>query len=233
MGDRPGPRQLPLALGHSTAATRDDLAVSEANRHAVELIERWPAWPSPVVILSGPSGSGKSHLAAIWKHRAQAAEFSGSNIPPDAFGPEAVPATLIDHIDAAAIDENGLFHLINAVQARGGHLLLVGRGSPSNWNVSLPDLRSRLRAATATELGAPEEELLTAVIAKLFADRQVEVEPHVVQFLVRRMDRSLAEAVRVVAALDRLSLEGKRPITRSLANSVLSERDAPRDTDND
>jgi chromosomal replication initiation ATPase DnaA len=219
------PRQLPLDLGHRTAQSRDDLVVSPANAAAVALIERWPNWPSPVVVVAGPAGSGKSHLASIWRDRSGAAVMQGGAIgawPPE--GGEA-RSVLIDDADAAALDERGLFHLINAVGAAGQNLLLTSRRFPGAWGVKLPDLASRLKAATTVEIHEPDDTLLAGAMTKLFADRQVEVDQNVVQFLVRRIERSLSTAMRVVERLDAIALERKAPITRALAAETLSAFD--------
>jgi chromosomal replication initiation ATPase DnaA len=216
------PRQLPLDLGHVAGLSRDDLVISAANRDAVALVERWPDWQSPVVVLAGPPGSGKSHLAAIWRELAGAAAVPAVRIEvaqPDG----AIGALLIEDADSPELDETGLFHLINSVRAGGGYLLLTARSFPSAWRVTLPDLASRLKAATVVEIHEPDDLLLTGVITKLFADRQVEVEPNVVQFLVRRIERSLSAAIDVVERLDAVALERKSRITRALAGEVTAD----------
>lgn len=215
------PRQLPLDLSHAQATSRDDLVIGPSNAHSVSLIDRWPDWPAPVAILAGPAGSGKSHLAAIWRDRSGA-----SLLPPGPLGSEAVEAArrgpvLIDDIDAVAVDETGLFHLLNAVRQYDSFLLMTSRRFPLGWGISLPDLVSRLKTAATVEIDEPDDELLAAVTLKLFADRQIEVEPHVVQFLVRRIERSLSSAIEVVARLDHAALERKSRITRALAAQVV------------
>jgi chromosomal replication initiation ATPase DnaA len=217
-------RQLPLDLGHDTAYSRDDLVVSPANAEAVALIDRWPDWPSPIVVLAGPAGAGKTHLATIWRDMAEASPIPPSAIVETAVAQDGRPA-LIDDIDAASIDEKGLFHLVNAVRASGSHLLLTARRFPLAWGVTLPDRASRLKTAATVEIQEPDDHLLAGVMTKLFSDRQVEVEPHVVQYLVRRMERSLATAIRVVEKLDRAALEQKTRITRALAAEVFSAMD--------
>jgi len=219
------PRQLPLELVHEVGRSRDELVVGAANAAAVALVDRWPDWPAPVVVLAGPAGSGKSHLAAIWREMSGAEEFSRDRLGPDVLDAAARGPVLIDDADGPGLDETGLFHLINAVRAAGSQLLLTSRSFPAAWNVRLPDLASRLKAAATVEIREPDDMLLAGVITKLFADRQVEVEPHVVQFLVRRIERSLATAIRVVDRLDRVALEQKSRITRSLAAAALSALD--------
>lgn len=217
-------RQLPLDLGHVAGQSRDDLIVTRANAAAVELIDRWPAWPAPIMILAGPPGSGKSHLATIWVHEAGARAI-GRNMVEAAVQAHVAGPFLVEDADAIDRDEIGLFHLINAVRSSGSSLLLTARRFPAAWGVELPDLASRLKAAGLVELKEPDDELLAGVIAKLFADRQVEVEPHVVQYIARRIERSLDTAIAVVDRLDRAAWETKSRITRGLAAQIVAAFD--------
>lgn len=219
------PQQLPLELAHGEARTRDDLVVTPANERAVTLVENWPDWPAPLLILAGPHGSGKSHMAEIWCSRSGAFRASA-----DAIGAEVLAAAehrpvLIDDADAARRDETGLFYLINVIRAANTHLLMTARSFPAVWGVQLPDLLSRLKAATMVEINEPDDMLLAGVIVKLFADRQVAIEPHVVRFLTRRIERSLSSVRDMVEKLDRLALERKSRITRALAAQVVGEAD--------
>ncbi|PLP58740.1 hypothetical protein CYK37_13805 [Mesorhizobium loti] len=218
------PRQLPLDLGHGTAYSRDDLVVSASNMQAATLVDHWPAWPAPVVVLAGPAGSGKTHLAEIWREAADAVAIDASKIAQGAVAFDGRPV-LIDDIDVYDFDQQGLFHLINSVRGAGSHLLLTARRFPAAWGITLPDLASRLKAAATVEIHEPDDMLLAGVITKLFADRQVEVEPHVVQYLVRRIERSLATAMRVVGRLDRMALEQQARITRTMAADAVSAMD--------
>jgi chromosomal replication initiation ATPase DnaA len=221
--EREKPRQLPLDLQTAAGYSRDDLVVSAANAAAAELIDRWPDWPAPVVVLAGPAGSGKSHLAAIWREASHATALPVRAIGVDVS--ESAGPFLIDDADAADLDEVGLFHLINHVRGSGTHLLLTARRLPAAWGIRLPDLASRLKAAATVEISEPDDALLSGVITKLFADRQVEIEPHVVQYLIRRIERSLSTAIRVVERLDRVALEEKSRVTRAMAMEVVTALD--------
>jgi chromosomal replication initiation ATPase DnaA len=140
-------------------------------------------------------------------------------------------ALLVDEVDQGldAGRERGLFHLFNLMAERRGHLLLLAAQPPARWPLDLADLRSRLSAAPAIAIGAPDDALLDAVLLKLFADRQLSVNPEVCQYILARIERSFAAVGAVVAALDRATLAAGRGVTLSVARSVLEELrgDAP------
>ncbi len=212
--------QLPLALTHDAATGRDDLLVAPQLSAAVSIIDAWPAWRAPVVILTGPAGSGKSHLADIWRDKA-AASVIHPKVGGEAAAIAAKGPVLFEDADRAGFDENELFHVINSVRENGHTLLMTARLWPMSWPVTLPDLRSRLKAATVVDIGEPDEELLGQVIIKLFADRQLHIDDRLVAYIVARMERSMEAAQGVVDRLDRLALARGTRITRALAAEVL------------
>lgn len=215
------PRQIPLDLPIAERRGRDDWIVTAANRVATELVERWPDWPGDVVLLVGPEGSGKSHLAAIFAERAAATGIAAEDLGRiDPTGVAAGGAVVVEDL-GPGVDERALFHLLNAVRQAGGRLLLTAATPPSAWGLALPDLASRLRAATPARLAEPDDALLEALLAKLFTDRQTVVDPSVVGFVARRMERSFSAARELVEALDREALAAKGPITRAVAARVL------------
>jgi chromosomal replication initiation ATPase DnaA len=216
---------LDLALPPPTFA-REDFVVADGNREALAWLDRWPDWPAPALALSGPAGSGKTHLARIWAARASAAvldatDLADKSVPDLTLLAAAHAAILVDHADGAA--ERAMFHLYNLMRERRGHLLLVAEQPPAHWRIKLPDLASRLRAAPAVTVAPPDDELLGSLILKQLADRQLHAGPGVVQYLVARMERSAEAARWVVAALDRRALSERREIDRRLAADVLTE----------
>ena len=201
-----------------------DFLVAPCNRDAVALLDRWPAWPGPALVVHGPDGCGKTHLTHVWRALSGAA-----SIPRQALAPDTVPdllgsarAAVVEDVDRG-IDERGLLHLHNLLAEEGGHLLLTGRTAPAEWGVALPDLASRLAAAMSVAVGAPDDALIGAVLVKHFADRQLNVDPAVIAFLVARMERSFAAARQLAAALDAAGLAEKRRITVPLARDVLRQ----------
>lgn len=218
------PRQLALALPHEESLSRDNFLEGPANAGALALIDNWPDWPHPVMMLAGPEGSGKSHLAAIW-----AAEAGARSVAAHALTPATVPAALatgalvVDDLDPATFDERALFHLLNLARESGACVLMTGRVPPSAIAVDLHDLRSRLRAVPVVLLTPPDDQLFRALIVKFCADRQMVVDESLVGYLATRIERSFAAAGRAVARLDAEALRQRRPVTRALAAEVLKD----------
>lgn len=220
------PRQLALALPVEPRHGVEDFLVGESNAAAYGLIESWPLWPGANLLLIGPEGSGKTHLAAIWAAAARASVVKAADITL-----ERVPhlgsngTLLIEDCDTAARDDAALFHLINAMAARKGHILMTARQGVEAWNVATPDLKSRLRLATTAEIGPPDDALLRAVLVKHFLDRQLVVDTSVIESLLNRMERSFAAARSTVESLDRLALEQGRRVTRAMVADLLGRGD--------
>lgn len=224
-GDRPKPaRQLPLTLPHRPAMSRIDFLVGEANRAAVALIDAWPAWPERGVLLAGPVGSGKTHLVEIWRAASGAEATAAAAL--DVAGAErliAHGAVAVEDLHAGPIDEKALFHFLNLASERGAAVLMTSRLWPAALQIKLADLTSRLRAAQPLELAEPNDDLLRRVLAKLFADRQLLVDPAVVDFIALRMERSLEAANALVTRLDHDALASGRPVTKRLAGLTIAE----------
>jgi chromosomal replication initiation ATPase DnaA len=215
--------QLVFAFPKSETFGRADFVVSEANAAALGWVDRWPEWPSPVLVLHGPEGAGKTHLAHLWRERAGAAFLTGMSLDETRLAKiieRGASRMAVDDADCA--DEAMLLHLFNACLEAGGALLLTARQAPGPWPVALADLRSRLRAAPAVGIGPPDDALLAAVLAKHFADRQLRVAAEVIAYLVRHIERSLAAARATAAVLDEAALHRNGAITIPLAHSVLN-----------
>jgi chromosomal replication initiation ATPase DnaA len=217
------PSQLVFDLPHREAQGMEDFLLSRSNAAAVELVDRWPNWVHPAAMVSGPSGAGKTHLAHVWAGRSSAVVLAAAELcdaTVDVLGRHG--QLVVEDVDRAPFDERVLFHLLNLTREKGFSLLITSRAAPGELAIALPDLRSRLRALPLAAIAAPDEALLKAVLVKLFADRQLDVEPHVVGYLALHMEQSMQAANEVVAAADRLALARQRRVSRTVAAEALA-----------
>lgn len=215
--------QLILDFPVKPSFAAEDFLVGASNEAAYAAIESWPAWPDPVLLLAGPEGAGKSHLSALFAKRAKAriakaGDLTLETVP--AFS--AAEALVLEDMDHGAFDEAALFHVLNAMRARGASILLTARTTPGEWGLATPDLLSRLRLAPLVGIAAPDDMLLRAVLVKLFLDRQLLVDTGIVETILKHGERSFAMANALVSRLDREALAGQRRITRSMVMDLLT-----------
>jgi len=220
-GDMSGPfipRQLVLDLDHSVSFAREDFLSGPSNVAALTLIERWPDWPSRIVALTGPEGSGKSHLAAIWADESGARVLSPKFLSiADVPGTLATGALVVEDLEAEDLDEHALFHLINLAREEDAYVLLTSRYAVASLPVTIRDLASRLRALPAVMVTPPDDVLLRSLLIKLASDRQLALDESVINYLVNRIDRSFAAARNAIQTLDDEAMRRHRPVTKALA----------------
>ncbi len=215
--------QLTFDWPNGVALGPDDFFVSQANAKAFAMISAPESWPDGKLALIGPSGSGKSHLAGIFQGTHDAQVVHAKDMPADLH--TDANAVIIEDVEALPHpSEEALFHLHNNLRARGGLLLLTSDCAPARWQIALPDLASRMQAATVIEIDNPDDALLSALIMKLFADRQIMPKPDLVSYLASRIERSFDAAARIVAALDQAALAQRRKINKALAAELLDNQ---------
>jgi len=218
--------QLALELGFRPALAAEDFLVAPTNAEAVAWLDRWPEWPAPALVVHGPARCGKTHLARVIKAKGGAVTVSPEGLR------SAEPPQILGYANACVLDdaedfvreglEEPLLHLYNTVAETGRTMLLTCDRPPSRWKLKLADLRSRLKAAPAVGIGEPDDALMMAVVAKLFADRQIRIDEGVLTFVLPRIERTFAAAYAVVAAADATSLARQRRITVPLMKQVLA-----------
>lgn len=218
-------RQLTFDLAANAALSRADFFVSPANALALQSIDAWEQWPGRKLLLVGPEGSGKTHLAQIWAASAGAVIVAATDLGTTNLGALADSRVVVEDADRIGPAEDALFHLHNLVTPKGA-LLLTAATPPRDWGLALPDLASRMQATPIARLDPPDDALLSAVLIKLFADRQIAVPANLIPYLVSRMPRSIGAARGLVTELDARALALGRPITRHLAADVLDTTDA-------
>jgi chromosomal replication initiation ATPase DnaA len=201
--------------------TRDNFLEGPANAAGLALVDSWPEWPNPTMLLVGPEGSGKSHLAAIWAEQSGARSTSAH-----ALTASSVPAALatgalvIEDLNSSDFDERALFHLVNLAREEEAYVLITAR-APLTFEIELRDLRSRLRAVPTVSLLPPDDQLFRALVVKFCADRQLAIDESVVGYLATRIERSYAAARQAIELLDAEALRLGRPVTRALAAELL------------
>tara|TARA_Y100001960_G_C14763723_1_gene875654 strand:+ start:1125 stop:1805 length:681 start_codon:yes stop_codon:yes gene_type:complete len=214
--------QLALKLGHIQAFDREDFLIAPCNQDVVAWLDRWPEWPGKGLIIKGPIGCGKTHLAYVFQSMSGARVVSAVNVSQeDIYG---YPSHIVVEDMESNVNASALLHLYNSVIEQGGTIMLTSRSSPGSWQLELPDLRSRLNVLGSATVGLPDDTLLAAILVKLLADRQLKVGEDVVMYIVRRMERSFQMAREIVQLLDEASLEVHREITIPLARQILDGR---------
>jgi chromosomal replication initiation ATPase DnaA len=220
-------RQIPFDLGHRTAMGREDFLIAPNNQDAVAWIDLWPEWPAPALILYGPAASGKTHLAAVWGEKSNAAcvrpdTLNDSSIRDIASAARHVILEDADNLIGNIEGEKGLFHLYNLFREEKRSILLTLRDAPVRRAFAIPDLASRLRAAPAVAIREPDDVLLGAILVKLFNDRQLRVGQDAVNYIVSHMERSFEEARRIVGEADTRAMIEKRAVSVPLLRDILS-----------
>lgn len=217
-------RQLAFDLPNVEAMTREHFFVAPSNTLALQAVEGWQDWPGRKLLLVGPEASGKSHLAHVWAIQTDAVILPAETLAAADIASLTGRAVAVEDADRIGAAEPQLFHLHNLVTTTGA-LLLTARTPPRDWGLTLPDLISRMQATPIAHLDAPDDALLSAVLIKLFADRQVVVPANLIPYLISRMPRSIGAARALVGALDARALAAGRAITRALAGEVLDSLD--------
>jgi chromosomal replication initiation ATPase DnaA len=218
-----GARQLPLDLPVAPRYGEEDFLLGACNDAAYRFLQAWPDWPERFALLTGPAGSGKSHLAAIFAAHGHGLVLDAASIERERL-PQLVesPVLVVEDADRHRPPEDLLFHLMNLARERGVGVLFTARAALPAWGLGLADLHSRLRLATTIAIKPPDDALLRAVLVKLFADRQLIIDTQLIEYLVTRIERSFAACRDFVTALDREALARSRRPNRVLAGELLA-----------
>lgn len=211
--------QIPLDLSPTPDFSFARFEVSLFNQAAFNQVTAWPNWPSPVLILVGPEGVGKTHLGTAWAKSSGGRVVNGQ----DFTALESPSKDTTVFLDAAqSADEQALFTLLNL--ALNGHiagLLLAARVAPKQWAITIPDLRSRLTNTPVADLGEHDDEILEPIVRKLFEDQGRTVSADVVRYLLDHEDRSVANLRRRVAELDFAARQAKKDMTKRFVSAFL------------
>ena len=222
--------QLALDFPHRPSLGREDFMVAGCNIEAVSTIDLWPSWPYFSICIYGPSGCGKTHLANVF------AQMVALNTPHPYRIPFIKANQLSKDIVHSIFDiskqiviedlhtlntQEALFHLYNTYRDLGGNILFTSEIAPARINFSLPDLRSRMNIVPALEIKAPDDDLLMALLVKLFMDRQITPSQELINYLLKNIQRSFSYTRKVVEEIDNISLAKKRAISIAIAKEAI------------
>ncbi|MEE2698403.1 MAG: DnaA/Hda family protein [Pseudomonadota bacterium] len=222
--------QLTLKFDHRPAFGGEDFLIASPNAEAISRLDSWPDWSGNALVLFGPAGSGKTHLAQVFQAMSNAYIVETVDLkekqPPCYLGD--APAAILENADVISMNEDGklqesILHLYNVLFETDRHLLLTARQSPARWGVTLKDLSSRLNSASQAKIGFPDDALIAAVLVKQFQDRQLKIEDDVIFYILSRMERSFQAARKIVQEIDELTLKEHRKITVPLVRKVLQK----------
>ncbi len=214
--------QIPMPFNHHASNAAEDFIVTTSNEQAYGAIERWPNWPANIAALIGPEGAGKSHLAFIWQQKSNAVHIASLATDSWAEGLHVIVDDAELYVSCENCQER-LFHLYNWTRETGGSMLLVARCEPNRWQVSLPDLKSRLATIPLFHIEEPDDVLMKSVLSKLMSDRQLRLDPSVIDYIILRIERRYAAIHDFVEMLDSQALSKGRRLTKPLARDVLNE----------
>ena len=224
--------QLIFNLSRRQAYNREDYFVSKTNSLAVKILENWKNFSSTGLVIVGPSACGKTHLAAVWSKETSAKSYDISTffgidlnhlIDEKFIVLEDVEKLELIPKDKRLIIEENILHIFNSLSANKGKILFTSCKFPRFWEIGLKDLLSRLMTLTTLELNMPDDNLLAAVMAKQFQDRQIKVDDEVLTYAISRMERSFLFAKTLVEALDVESLKLKKPIKKNMVNEIIEK----------
>lgn len=230
-------KQIPFDFDLRPALGGEDFLVASSNADAVQWVERWPDWPGPVLAIVAPEGAGKTHLAHVFQAQSGARLVGVDDLRSQrADGVLAGASALVledveAFLDADMAEE--LLHLYNLAREEGVKILMTAARPPSRWTITLKDLSSRLKTAPVAEISPPDDALITALIVKQFADRQLSVDPDVLTYMLARMDRSFSAVRNLIRAIDAYAMAHKRAITIPLVRDAMGLLENQRSNDMD
>lgn len=217
-------KQLPFDLAYKGTQGADDFIITESNAEAVKWLNRYPNWGAPGLIISGPAGSGKTHLAHIWQQQTGAAYVKSADDAVRLLDAPAQPIVIDGADDIAPEALEPLFHLYNRAATNNTHILFCSEVPLAGWNIKLPDLQSRLAALPQVQLPPPDDMLLMALFTRALAVRGVTLKMELADYALPRLPRSARDVIETANALDRYALEHSKPLNLALLREFFAPK---------
>ena len=213
--------QLLLDFDHNIEFNEHDYYVSRSNYLAFNLIQNWPKWERKILNISGDTFSGKTHLAKIFQYKSNALYFGHSDINEDVFKKIKLNESIVIDDFEKIKNENLLYSLFNLIYQDNKYLLILSNRTISKINYNLDDLNSRAKNCIFAQIENPDDDLIFAIIVKSFSDRQIKLEKKLLEFIIKRIERSYGKIYEFIYKVDELSLKKKKPINLKTIREIL------------
>ena len=213
--------QLLLNFNEKKNLDTDNFYVSKSNFLAYETLNKWPKWEKKILNINGDKYSGKTHLANIFKKKSKSKYILEKEINDEIFNELRLYENLILEDFNNQISERILFSFLNFIDHNNKYLLITSEIPINNFKFELNDLNSRAKNCLFAEIDIPDDELIFALIIKNFSDRQLTIEKKLIEFIIKRIDRSYSKIYDFIYKLDELSLKKKKPVSLKIIKEIL------------
>ena len=215
--------QLILNFDYDQNFKDQDFYVSKSNEFAFKLLNSWPKWEKNFVNLIGEKFSGKTHLVNIFLHKFKGIKIEANEINNEFLKKIKIFENIIIENLNNKIDENLLFTLLNIIDQDNKYLIITSKKPIVDYLFKLEDLNSRSKNFLLSTIEKPEDDLMFALILKNLSDRQIFIDKKLIDFIIKRIDRSYGKIFDFIYKIDEISLKRKKPIDFKIIKEVLGE----------
>ena len=213
--------QLLLNFNQKQNFNYDDFFVSKSNFYAFELLEKWPKWEKNILNIYGEKHSGKSHLANIFCKKNKAKKINEKQLNDEIFKELKIFESIVLDNFENITEERILYSLFNLIDNENKYLLINSTIPINEINFKLNDLKSRSKNCLFAKIDSPDDELMFAIILKSFSDRQITIDKKLINFIIKRINRSYGKIAEFIYKIDELSLKKKKPIDFKTIKEIL------------
>ena len=213
--------QLLLNFNQKQNFNYNDFYVSKSNYYAFKLVDTWPKWEKNIVNIHGESGCGKSHLAKIFEEKHNAKIIYEYEIDDEIFKNLKLYENIVLENFENSINENLFYSLFNFVDQNNKYLIINSKKPLINLNFKMHDLSSRVKNCLSANITNPDDDLVFALILKNFSDKQIKIDKKLIDYIVKRIDRSYRKISEFIYKLDELSLKKKVPINLKTIKEII------------